>query len=296
MRLLVLSPLPGPLESALRALADEGRCTLVEGEPPEGAGPRCDAAVAEAAEARGLLAAPSPTPHRPLIVWGPPADAVAALEAGADLWVDPAEPGASLIARVSAAVRAARRSEASRVDSATGCPTEAVFQELLQREHERAVRYRRTLALVILEADPGGSSPPAGVEAAPSAGAAASLVRAHVREVDILARLRGLRFGLLCPETDGAGALALGSRLRSALAAAPWASVRRPSREARRVRVTFSVGVAALPGRGIERPVHLYGRALEALAQAHRAGGDRVVGFGAADIVWSREAPDPARL
>lgn len=275
---LLVGPAPPAVEEAVRALAAAGR--LVPLAPPPPVTP--DLVLGEAGRLGGWLSGPG-LHHVPVLVWGPPADALAALDAGADAWLDAAEPPAHLAARLVAVLRRlARPAPGGRMDTATGLMARPMFEDLLQHEYDRAVRYRRPLGLLVVAPDfaPGEAAVAAAVDRA-----VASLLarlRTGIREVDTLARVAPDTLALLLPETDVGGARSAAQRLRDLgrSAVVPAGA-------------TAAFGIAAAPFRGIDRARDLFGRALEALRQARRAGGDRVVAFGATDIVWSREAPDP---
>ncbi len=274
MRIAAHEPLPSALDGALGRFAADGLVTRVA--CPAGAWPeRADVLLAAADGVLPLLrGTPRGLPVALLAVWGARPAALAALEAGADLWVDEAEDGDALLARLTAAVRR-RLPVATRIDALTGLPGPEQFHELLEHEFDRARRYRRALALAALAPDVAGES-----------GALlrmAAALRGTVRDVDTLARYGRETLVLLLPETDARGAVVLGQRLHEAVAGTGAGAA-------------TSAGVAAIPARGIEAPRDLLGRALEALEQARRAGGGRVVAFGSPDVIWSRDASNPARF
>ena len=296
MRIVAVAQLPPGLAEAVRTLAETGWeieqvADLPEAAPP-GAAPGGEILLlVPAGLAPGLLArsAGSADPLPPCAVFGEEAaEGLAALAAGADLWLDPREAPAHLAARIEALGRRALLGGAPRVDSVTGLLGRAWFRDLLRHEFDRAVRYRRALAVLVLEPDGGEDLPPARQEALASE--IAGRLRRQVRDVDLLGRLGPRRFALALPETDAGGGLAAAERLRAALADLPLPGPRRGSRT-----TTVSLGVAAWPARGMERADDLLGRALEALGQARRRGGNVVIPFGAADVIWSRTAPDPWR-
>lgn len=277
MRIAAHDPLPPALEGALARFAADGLVARIS--CPAGAWPeRADLLLAPAAAVPALLrGAPRTLPVALLAVWGPRDAALAALEAGADLWIDAEEDAATLLARLAAAARR-RLPAATRIDALTGLPGPEQFRDLLEHEFDRARRYRRALALAALAPDPAGAS-----EALPGMAAA---LRGAVRDVDTLARYGRGTLVLLLPETDARGAIVLGQRLHEAVGG----TRRGPAP------VATSAGVAAIPARGIEEARDLLGRALEALEQAQRAGGGRVVAFGSPDVIWSRLSSDPARF
>jgi diguanylate cyclase len=103
--------------------------------------------------------------------------------------------------------------------------------------------------------------------------AVAEAMRALVPAGATLARVSGEAFGLLVPELDAAGALALAQRVHSHIGGA---RIRRPGQdEAEAERVTLSMGLAA--GQAGETPRALLERATNALKRAKDEGRDRVV-------------------
>jgi len=291
VKLVALPPLPDPLRKALellRARGVESELLAADGSPSPGElSHTCSALLAGAAEQRELverLRASVDADSLAVAVFGTDEHAGrAALDAGADLWLDPRESAETLAARLDALLRRAAPGGAHRVDSLTGLLGHATFAELLLHEMERAKRYKRPMSVLAIEPDDPERAGPAAARDTLMRHVAASL-RESVRDVDLLARLGPDRFALLLPETDARGALKAAERLREAVA----------SRDD--VAATVSIGAAGFPSRGMEAPEHVLGRSLESLLQALRAGGNRVVPFGAPDVVWAKNPPDPAQI
>ncbi len=289
MRIVALGPLPPNLEAAL-GLLDETGWEVVTREdelaPDDLAGETL--LVVPTGRAPGILAGSSgDDPPPPSAAFGEDPDAgLGALAAGADLWLDPGEAPDRLAARVEALGRRALLGGAPRVDSVTGLLGRPWFRDLLRHEFDRAVRYRRALAVLVLEPDGAGDLPRAGREQL--AREIAGRLRRLVRDVDLVGRIGPWRFALALPETDAGGGLAAAERLRDALDDLPVPGARRERRT-----TTVSLGVAAWPSRGMERADDLLGRAVEALGQARQRGGNAVLPFGAPDVIWSRTPPDP---
>jgi diguanylate cyclase (GGDEF)-like protein len=129
--------------------------------------------------------------------------------------------------------------EATRIEPKTGLYNMRHFNSVLSQELERALRFERPLALLMIDVDhlrdvntSGGHL--AGDRALKAV--AASLGRA-TREYDIAARFGGDEFCVLLPETDLEGALVVAERIRVLVEE----SASQPS-------ITVSVGVAAHPG------------------------------------------------
>jgi diguanylate cyclase (GGDEF)-like protein len=124
----------------------------------------------------------------------------------------------SLVSRLHAGVR--REQLLARTDPLTGAANGRTFYEMALRETERARRTQRPLTLAYLDLDNfkqlndrlGHAT---GDEALRHV---VQAIRHDLRDLDLLARLGGDEFALLLPETDGAGALALLSRVQGVLA------------------------------------------------------------------------------
>ncbi|HEY3070591.1 MAG TPA: GGDEF domain-containing protein, partial [Gaiellaceae bacterium] len=129
--------------------------------------------------------------------------------------------------------------EATRVEPKTGLYNMRHFTSVMSQELERARRFDRPLALLMVDVDHlrdvnTAHGHVAGDGALKSV--AASLVRA-TREYDVAARFGGDEFCVLLPETELEGALVVAERVRSLVEASKVAP-----------RVTVSVGVAAYRG------------------------------------------------
>jgi diguanylate cyclase (GGDEF)-like protein len=129
-------------------------------------------------------------------------------------------------------------------DGLTQIPNKRYFLEVLTRELGRAARYRRPLALAMIDIDHfkavndryghlGGD----GVLRA-----LAARVKPIIRKEDVFARYGGEEFALLLPETDKDGAAVLGERVRAAVEAHPFVV------DGETIAITISVGLATAPG------------------------------------------------
>ncbi|HEY5335217.1 MAG TPA: diguanylate cyclase, partial [Mycobacteriales bacterium] len=141
----------------------------------------------------------------------------------------------------------------------------------LAREVERAARFGRPLAVLMLDLD---RFKRVNDRYGHQRGDAvlievANRVRSVVREVDILARYGGEELILVLPETDRAGAVFLAGRIRDALRSKPMGE---PGEE--ELVMTTSVGVAVFPQHGESARV-LLRAADSALYAAKAAGRDR---------------------
>jgi len=90
------------------------------------------------------------------------------------------------------------------------------------------------------------------------------------RITDVAARIGGEEFALLLPETDQAGAVRTAQRLRQAVS-----HITHPSTEARRLRVTASIGVATVGARTQDLE-NVLNHADEALYKAKHSGRNAV--------------------
>ncbi len=136
-------------------------------------------------------------------------------------------------------------------DGLTGLYNHRYFQELMDRELSRAQRYRRPLALIMIDIDhfkkindtyghPQGDVVLRSIS---------RVIRESIRESDIAARYGGEEFAIVLPETDLKGAAAAAERIRRKVEA------EKIKLNGKEVGVTISLGVAALerPGKGIKK-------------------------------------------
>lgn len=171
------------------------------------------------------------------------------------------------------------------LDPLTGMYNNRHFMRLLDGEVARARRYRRRLALAVVDVDDlAGHNQAAGYPGGDEMIRLVADVVSHgVRrgdseepyEVDMLGRLDGGRFGVVMPESDAAEASLVAERLRDSVAAV---GTPRPGSVVSR-QVTISVGVAAYPDDGTDS-AGLLASAHEALEGAKLKGKNRVVAAG----------------
>jgi len=155
---------------------------------------------------------------------------------------------------------------AARTDVLTGLANRRAFVEAAWMELERARRHGRPLSLLYLDCDDfkGVNDRLGHVVGDRVLSVVASTLREGVRGHDTVARLGGDEFGVLLPEIDGSGAVALAERLRARLGEAL-------SRQA--LPVTLSMGVAtfAAPPASVDEMIL---RADELMYEAKRSGKD----------------------
>ncbi|SHJ66394.1 diguanylate cyclase domain-containing protein [Propionispora hippei] len=162
------------------------------------------------------------------------------------------------------------------LDALTGIANRRYFDEVLEREWQRAVRQKTPLALIMLDVDyfkiyndtyghlAGDSCLHFVAEA---------LEMTTKRATDLVARYGGEEFAIILPETDEAGALAVGERIQDYIRRAKdelSASVLQTA-------ITVSMGIAAEIPRLSEQPSELIAVADRALYEAKQAGRNRIV-------------------
>ena len=155
-------------------------------------------------------------------------------------------------------------------DALTGLWNYRYFTMTVGKEIERATRFGRPLALLLLDLDHfklvndvyGHQRGDAVLVEL------AARVRGQVREVDTVARYGGEEFVVVLPETDAHGAALAAERIRSAVQRRPFGEPGDAPLD-----ITVSVGAAVYPQHGSSATT-LVGRADEALYAAKRGGRD----------------------
>jgi diguanylate cyclase (GGDEF)-like protein len=175
-----------------------------------------------------------------------------------------------------------RLRELTNSDPLTGSYNRRYFMEKLRAELERADRYGTPFSVAFVDIDDfkkindryghlGGDEVLKGV---------AEACLAHVRQIDVFARIGGEEFAVLLPQTAGDDARQLMERLRACVA-----KLRVDVADAA-VCVTVSIGLASHTGQ-IREINALMRLADEALYQAKRQGKNQVVSQAASDLVGS---------
>lgn len=165
-------------------------------------------------------------------------------------------------------------------DGMTGLYNYRSFKRHLHDELRRTIRYKRKLALLMLDLDdfkavndryghPAGNRVLIGV---------AEIIRQTVRETDLPARYGGEEFAIVCPETDGQEALNVAERIRAAVEASRFEVV-----PGEMVRITISIGVSSYPLDAVDE-TSLISAADTALYEAKARGKNRVVATAAAPL------------
>ncbi len=146
------------------------------------------------------------------------------------------------------------------------------FNEIVENEIGRALRYKRPLSMILLDLDHFKAindkfGHPVGDEVLI---AVAGRVSSTVRKGDVAARIGGEEFAVLLPETEINSAALLAERIRSEMAGAPLALCGHEP-----VNCTVSIGVADVCP-SIQNHSALYTAVDEALYSAKRQGRNRV--------------------
>jgi eukaryotic-like serine/threonine-protein kinase len=159
----------------------------------------------------------------------------------------------------------------SYTDGLTGLHNRKHFFMLAEREYQRALRFKRTLSVVMVDIDhfkqvndryghATGDQVIAEV---------AQRCRTGIRTIDLLGRYGGEEFVLCLPETDAAGAAHLAERLRQRIGCAPVFTLGGP------LPITVSLGVASMGPNTLDATA-LIQAADAALLAAKQAGRNRV--------------------
>jgi diguanylate cyclase (GGDEF)-like protein len=176
------------------------------------------------------------------------------------------------------------------MDTLTGLPLRSKLDERMEVEMQRWERYRRPMALVIMDIDHFGVvnesyGRQVGDEALRHV---ATIVMQSVRGVDLAVRYGGQEYAALLPETNEMGALIVAERLRMELEDQIILPLVKP--------LTASFGVAMLlPG---ESPKEFCDRAERAVVTAKQSGGNCVTMAGViaeCDYVYGSDKGTPSQ-
>ncbi|MEA2646039.1 MAG: hypothetical protein QOE92_1122 [Chloroflexota bacterium] len=167
---------------------------------------------------------------------------------------------------------AAELDQLARVDILTAVANRRAVEEKVNEEWERAVRYRRPLAVLLVDVDHLKAINDRHGHAAGDRllRAVADRLKAVLRGGDMLGRVGGDEFVVICPETDAAAAQQLADRLMQAAVADPL------DVEDMKLSISLSIGWAV---RESERqPQELLRAADDALYRAKAEGRGRSLG------------------
>jgi diguanylate cyclase (GGDEF)-like protein len=178
----------------------------------------------------------------------------------------------TLMTQVSFAIENARLFHEAITDGLTGLFLKRYFQIQLDTELKRSRRHRRDIALLMLDIDhfkkindtyghPRGDMVLKGV---------AGVIKANVREIDIVSRYGGEEIAIILPDTAGDQAQAIAERIRDKVAA------QRFKCDGMALSVTVSIGVFSVAGGGAVSPGDAIKKADAALYRAKEGGRDRV--------------------
>lgn len=190
---------------------------------------------------------------------------------------DPGTDARSALLLRDVTAREKMRAELERLantDVLTGLANRRNFLEVLGREMERSGRYARPLSLILLDLDYFKKVNDTHGHAAGDdvLRAAARVLRAVGRDVDLPARVGGEELAMLLPETDSPGAEIVAERVREGIQRTEHRS---PAGKA--FSVTASIGVASVDVTGGDTGDSLLQKADEALYRAKRGGRNRVI-------------------
>ncbi len=159
-------------------------------------------------------------------------------------------------------------------DELTGLYNRRHFQSVLQIEWKRAVRFRRSLSLLMVDVDhfKKYNDTYGHLHGDKVLKEMAQVLKRSVREIDTLARFGGEEFILLLPDTDKKGAIAVGEKLRKIVNEHRFPDVAGTASSL----VTISVGISAYPD-DVRELDDLIDHADIALYDAKDSGRNRVV-------------------
>ena len=158
--------------------------------------------------------------------------------------------------------------ELSFTDGLTGLYNHRYLMERLEAEYHRAKRYNHGLALIMIDIDHfkkmnDSFGHPCGDLIIKNI---ASLLKKNIRNTDLVARYGGDEIAIILPETKKSTAVEVSKKLRQKIEVHPVTCKNRT------VKVTASIGVAAIPTDGVENWEGLLHAADNALYQAKNAG------------------------
>jgi diguanylate cyclase (GGDEF)-like protein len=203
--------------------------------------------------------------------------AVESMQAGAADFVTKPVEASVLNIRIQRAIEYAHAKRLANTDSLTGLYNRRSFQERLEQEVDRAMRYHRPLSLIMIDVDhfKQYNDTYGHLQGDNILVEVAHTLKTLSRTSDIVARYGGEEFALILPETDKANAEILGRRLREYVEQHPFPGTEHLPTKA----LTISVGIASYTPPDTKEA--LIEAADVALYHAKREGRNRVV-------VWQR--------
>ncbi|MCA9523784.1 MAG: diguanylate cyclase, partial [Myxococcales bacterium] len=163
----------------------------------------------------------------------------------------------------------ARLFQMATTDSLTGAYLRRFMENRLKEEFERSERYGNPLSVLMVDVDHFKSVNDTYHHQVGDLvlQKIAGILKANVRDTDLVARYGGEEFCVLLPETTSERGLEVAQRLREAIASADVAPV---------PQVTASLGLATIPNDAISHPQKLIEAADKALYAAKESGRNRV--------------------
>jgi len=167
-----------------------------------------------------------------------------------------------------------RSQERATRDDLTGLFNRRHFFEQLEQELQRARRYRRVFALLLLDLDDfkGYNDTHGHLQGDTALQAVARLLLASTRRADIVARFGGEEFVVLLPEITAAGATVVAEKIRTAVAGYPFPGAPGQGQHP----LTVTVGLAAYPTHAADG-LELVDCADRAMYLGKQQGGNRVL-------------------
>ncbi|MBI4367201.1 MAG: GGDEF domain-containing protein, partial [Deltaproteobacteria bacterium] len=169
------------------------------------------------------------------------------------------------------------------------------FQHVLQLEWKRAIRFKRNLSVLMIDVDRFKSFNDTfgHLQGDRVLKQIAALLSAKLREVDTVARFGGEEFIVLLPDTDKAGAMAVGEKLRHLVEQEKFVIPPVGTDPGTVVPLTVSIGIAVYPD-DVREMEDLIDHADVALYDAKDAGRNRVVCYPEVRRI-GETAPTPLR-
>jgi diguanylate cyclase (GGDEF)-like protein len=167
-----------------------------------------------------------------------------------------------------------RRSEdLSVTDDLTKLYNSRYLNAMLRREVERSRRYRTPVSLIFLDLDgfKDVNDRHGHLWGSRTLVEVGEVIRATVREIDVVSRYGGDEFTVILPQTGSEGAFTIAERIRQRIAETPFLEG-----HGRRVRITASLGIATFPDHGRTKD-DLIARADQAMYVAKGQGKNGVV-------------------
>lgn len=160
-------------------------------------------------------------------------------------------------------------------DVQTGVYNYRYLHERLYEEAQRARRYFRSFAVIMIDLDffKAVNDAYGHLFGDTVLKGFADLLKVSVRATDIVVRSGGEEFVVFCPDTDGSGALTMARKIAAALEQKPLGN------GDRRVTITVSIGIASYPETGIFDPMALLNAADQAMYHSKAQGRNHITVF-----------------